>query len=297
MAFWWASQSKNYPEAISQGTLWTAPSKNGVLRRDRAIIKEIATGDVIFHYYAPFVRAVSVATAPHVPQMRPSGYPKMDDKQRDDGWVVTVDPVITDVRIHRDRIAKLLPHGAPGPLTFKGGPAQKYLSELTPEQGSRLLSEIDLDDPSAPATGDPFVPIEAITDADSRTWSRIEQRGLRRYLLAGRTHADCDLCGRQFPTALLVAGHIKPRAMCDNRERWNYPAVAMLTCLLGCDALFEHGYIAVDENGTIVAVRATELTALIEAREVLAGTKCPAFNARRAAAFRSHRSLHAARAD
>ena len=294
MAFWWASQGKNYPEAIAQGTLWTAPSKNGVLRRDRAIIKEIRSGDVVFHYYAPFVRAVSVATAPHIPRVRPTGYPKADDNQRDDGWVVTVDPVITDVRIHRDRIAELLPHGTPGPLTFKGGPAQKYLSELTSEQGSRLLSEIDLNDPSAPTSDDSMSPIDAITDAESRAWSRIEQRGLRRYLLAGRTLASCGLCGRHLPPALLVAGHIKPRAHCDNRERWNYPAVAMLSCLLGCDALFEHGYIAVDDDGMIVALRPTDAPALVEAREELAGTVCPAFDTLKAAAFRSHRDLHAA---
>ncbi|WP_141217254.1 hypothetical protein [Rhodococcus sp. 14-2470-1b] len=50
------------------------------------------------------------------------------------------------------------------------------------------------------------------------------------------------------------------------QERWGYPNVAMLACLLGCDALFEHGYITVDASGTIAERRPTTVDALANAR-------------------------------
>ena len=295
MAFWWASQGKNHPIAIKQGSLWTCPWSDGSLPTDRALIKKIQAGDVVFHYQGPYLRAVSVAVASFVPCLRPDGYPKGIDAHPDDGWLVTVNPVIQGLEIHRDRIAELLPHGSPGPLDKNGSPQQKYLSRLTQRDGDRLLEEIDLaalsvaaDLPANPAE---LYDHDRDTDAAARVWSRIEQRGLRSYLLAGRTEASCGLCGRLLPTALLVAGHIKPRAHCTNQERWNYGAIAMLACLFGCDALFEHGFIAVDEDGTIVEGRATTNRELTRASAELIGSTCPAFDEARADAFRAHREL------
>ncbi|WP_143546436.1 HNH endonuclease [Rhodococcus sp. 14-2496-1d] len=298
MAFWWASQGKNHTTAIRQGSLWTAPRIGGSLPTDRALIKHIAPGDVVFHYDGPYLRAVSVATTASVPCHRPDGYPKDIAAQPDDGWLVRVDPVIEGLAVHFERIAELLPHGSPGPLDKNGTPQQKYLSTLTAQQGALLLeeidlvlAEIDLDDPS-PSGESPSSPVNEETDAAALVWGRIEQRGLRRRLLDGRADAPCGLCGRLLPAALLVAGHIKPRAHCTNQERWDYPNVAMLACLLGCDALFEHGYITVDDSGTIVDGRPTAVDALVNARSALVGSPCPAFSPGRAASFKAHRQLH-----
>lgn len=295
MAFWWASQGKNHLVAIEQGSLWTCTWADGSLPTDRALIKKIHAGDIVFHYQGPFLRAISVAEGSFMPYPRPEGYPKGVDADPDDGWLVTVNPVIQGLEIHRSRVAELLPHGSPGPLDKNGSPQQKYLSRLTTLDGERLLTEVDLADPAATADL-PTNPTEADgedrdTDATARVWSRIEQRGLRNYLLAGRAEASCGICGRLLPTALLVAGHIKPRMHCTNQERWNYRAVAMLNCLLGCDALFESGYIAVDDTGTIVTGRPTANRELSDAAASLIGSRCPAFNDERASAFQAHRHL------
>lgn len=298
VAFWWASQGKNHPIAIQQGSLWTCTWADGSLPTDRALIKKIHSGDVVFHYQGPFLRAVSVADGSFVAYPRPDGYPKGIDADPDDGWLVTVKPVIQGLEIHRDRIAELLPHGSPGPLDKNGSPQQKYLSSLTPLDGNRLLAAVDLTDPSGttnmltnPAEMDSE---DRNTDAAARAWSRIEQRGLRNYLLASRTEASCGLCGRLLPAPLLVAGHIKPRAHCTNQERWDYRAIAMLTCLLGCDALFEHGYVAVDETGTIVSGRPTANHELLDAAADLIGTRCPAYSGETSSAFQAHRELRRA---
>jgi hypothetical protein len=62
----------------------------------------------------------------------------------------------------------------------------------------------------------------------------------------------CGLCGRDFPPALLVGAHIKKRAHCTEAERKDFDNVGMLACVLGCDSLFERGYVAVGEGGLIL---------------------------------------------
>lgn len=59
------------------------------------------------------------------------------------------------------------------------------------------------------------------------------------------------LCGEKYPARFLWASHIKKRAAATNQEARDIPRVAMLACVFGCDALFEDGFVSV-ENGTIV---------------------------------------------
>src|SRR4029450_12097955 len=56
-------------------------------------------------------------------------------------------------------------------------------------------------------------------DAQRTVKSRTEQAIVRKWLLAGRTHCACRICGHDYPAELLVAAHIKPRAECTQAER------------------------------------------------------------------------------
>ncbi|TKK86265.1 hypothetical protein FDA94_22360 [Herbidospora galbida] len=78
---------------------------------------------------------------------------------------------------------------------------------------------------------------------------RGEQALLRRLLISGG--ARCALCGAELPKALLVAAHIKRRTACDEREQRDLDNVAMLACTLGCDSLYEHGYIGISDAGVV----------------------------------------------
>lgn len=82
-------------------------------------------------------------------------------------------------------------------------------------------------------------------DGETVANSRKEQAFLRSYLLQGMTKGECVLCGRSFPTELLVAAHIKPRSECSRDEKLDFDNIAALMCVLGCDSLFEKGFVYV----------------------------------------------------
>ncbi|MET8197122.1 hypothetical protein ABZU22_25225 [Micromonospora sp. NPDC005222] len=81
---------------------------------------------------------------------------------------------------------------------------------------------------------------------------RGEQPALRRRLLGSMSEAECAICGEVYPARFLWAAHIKPRSVCTNSERRDLSHVGMLACVFGCDALFETGYVSVNEDGHIV---------------------------------------------
>ncbi len=120
---------------------------------------------------------------------------------------------------------------------------------------------------------------------------RGEQAALKRRLLPGAT-GECALCGRVLPGALLIGAHIKKRAMCTDDEKRDLANIAMLACTLGCDSLYEHGYISVAEGGTIqaspLAADIAEVDTHIHTR--LAGRTVTWWNPKREPYFRWHRN-------
>ncbi|MEC5318743.1 HNH endonuclease signature motif containing protein [Brenneria populi subsp. brevivirga] len=85
-------------------------------------------------------------------------------------------------------------------------------------------------------------------DLDSTRKRRAEQNFLRAYLLKGKESGQCVICGSTLPENLLIAAHIKKRADCTFEEKLDFNAIAGLMCKLGCDVLFEQGYIYVSER-------------------------------------------------
>jgi hypothetical protein len=94
-------------------------------------------------------------------------------------------------------------------------------------------------------------PFQGALDRLISARQRREQAQLRRSLLRGRAEAPCALCGESFPARFLWASHIKKRARAKDEEARDLPNIAMLACIFGCDALFEDGYIGV-ENGKVI---------------------------------------------
>ncbi|MDT0202739.1 hypothetical protein [Nocardioides sp. AE5] len=130
------------------------------------------------------------------------------------------------------------------------------------------------------------------TDVAALSRVRAEQRYLRQYLLGGASEAGCDLCGRLLPSSLLVAAHIVPRRELNGAQRLDFSRAAMLACALGCDALFEYGYLTVGSDGVVQAGKQSSAAVAVAVDE-LSGRKCTAFNENTAANFDRHAQMHA----
>ncbi|MFF7193769.1 hypothetical protein ACFZAM_08685 [Streptomyces sp. NPDC008079] len=88
------------------------------------------------------------------------------------------------------------------------------------------------------------------TDALVSVLARKEQGKLRQRVMGHAAIVTCQLCGRALPRRLVHAAHVKRRSAATHMERNNIHN-AMRACVGGCDALFEYGYIYVDDTGYI----------------------------------------------
>ncbi|RAO23336.1 hypothetical protein MED15_01176 [Micromonospora noduli] len=125
--------------------------------------------------------------------------------------------------------------GSPPVISFQAGAAIESDASPTP--------------PTDKVAADPFT---GSLEKPFAGTQRGEQPALRRRLLGSMSEAECAICGETYPARLLWAAHIKPRSICTDAERRDLSHVGMLACVFGCDALFETGYISVNENGQIV---------------------------------------------
>lgn len=168
---------------------------------------------------------------------------------------------------------------------------------LAPDHSDTILEALDI----APTVG-AMLPAESevqiartalenlqgALDLPASTRRRAEQALLRKILLGGRRVEACAICARTLPVDLLVIGHIRKRHSCDGTQKRD-EANAMPVCLLGCDKLFENGYIHVDGAGLIQASNGwLRLPPLDQVVSALVGKKCLAWNNRSAPYFKWH---------
>ena len=130
--------------------------------------------------------------------------------------------------------------------------------------------------------------VDQIQDLDSVSTAivRKEQGLLRKKLLGNSFAGRCGICGKEYPVQFLVAAHIKKRAECSDVEKADIPAIAMPMCLLGCDALYEKGYVTV-VNGQVLSAP-TAHTGLGSLLQTVSGNDCAYWNADNADYFAWH---------
>ncbi|WP_188309115.1 hypothetical protein [Streptomyces sp. CBMA123] len=105
-------------------------------------------------------------------------------------------------------------------------------------------------DPQADANAATATAYDGELERTATSARRGEQAALKRHLLPGPTE-ECALCGRTLPAGFLIAAHITKRAICTDDEKRDFATIAMVACSLGCDSLYERGYITVTDTGHI----------------------------------------------
>ena len=125
-------------------------------------------------------------------------------------------------------------------------------------------------------------------DREHSANGRAEQGFLRWQLFRGAEEGACCLCARRLPTSLLVASHIKPRSECSRSERLDAKNIVFGLCLLGCDALYERGLVAVRASGQICFSKADTGRCLNRMLRTLSRRKCAAWSEANAKYFEWH---------
>lgn len=129
---------------------------------------------------------------------------------------------------------------------------------LNEDKSQRALALLDLDIPIEEeelSEGDLIQRLADLlnTEKDVVTKTRLEQEILRKILHGHKKINTCGICNKKYPVSFLVTAHIKKRARCTMEERKN-KHIVMPMCKMGCDELFEKGYISVSK-GKVVAVK------------------------------------------
>lgn len=88
---------------------------------------------------------------------------------------------------------------------------------------------------------------EEETDENCESTRRKEHGLLQSWLFNGKDTEVCAICGDRFHVDALVTAHKKKRAICTTAERLD-PHIVMPACALGCDFLYERGYIYVQDG-------------------------------------------------
>ena len=123
-----------------------------------------------------------------------------------------------------------------------------------------LESEIFIEETSKDDAEQALNRLEGLQDSETEITSlRRKEQGYLRKLLFGRKTIDiCACCNKELPVSLLVTAHIKKRALCNLTEKLDkYIVIPM--CKLGCDEIFEKGYISVKE-GKFISLNKTPST-------------------------------------
>lgn len=154
------------------------------------------------------------------------------------------------------------------------------------EPGVEVLLELAAVNPADEALSEADA-AEQETDVLRSVFVRREQAWLRRRKFGNAEELICAICRRTLPARVVHAAHIKRREKANYAERMD-PANIMGACTLGCDTLFEFGFIYVDEEGYIrVASHAPPV--LGEMASGFEGTRCDAFSQNSSVYFAYHR--------
>lgn len=294
LSYWWVNQGENFERAIKAHTLWTLQDRGGIWSSGRKEIFELRPGDIVIHHARKAIRAVSQFAEAATSATRPAeNPPRPGESWSDVGQRVELD-ILHPVTIPQTQYATFISHGSgtTGPLGVDGIAKRRYLEQIDTRTAHAILAACGVEAPDLAPLPSAWADGIDATDSEALTKARLEQSKLRAFLLGTSPTATCDLCGRILPIDLIVAAHIQLRSKLTDQQRLQFKAVAMLACTLGCDALYEAGYITVNSNGIVTAGKPPLTQALSKAVTGLAGRTCPRHNHLTAAHFAArHDSL------
>ena len=300
--FWWVNQGRSYARELDLGIAW-APmlTDKGRKQHHWERMDLVQRGDIVVHDAEGQSRAISrVLVGSHS-----ACNPHSGDDWGQAGRELKLAYEVLDVALTLDSLPKDLRqvHAVYGsPFDRFGSVNLGYFFDLPNEIGIWIMDEVGLvakpgdalvDSPPGGEEQNYETVIVVGPDGEVTVKTRAEHHQLKKHLFKGKLQSECAMCGRTLPLNLLVTAHIKQRSKCSKAERVD-PHVVMAACVLGCDALFEKGFISVGPDGFLAAgPRSATAPALVEHVNGLVGNQVPIFGPSNSKYFAWHKGTHA----
>lgn len=140
--------------------------------------------------------------------------------------------------------------------------SEVFIEEITEETFKEVLSKLES--------------LEE-TETEITSTRRLEQGYLKKNLFGKKIIGTCACCKKEYPVSYLITAHIKKRTFCKPNERKDLNVV-MPMCKMGCDELYEKGYISVS-NGLFVDMAKTPNSSELQKYiNQISGSKCDFYN-------------------
>lgn len=271
MNYWWVNQNQSHTYEINGGYMWSPKTnKNGARNTFYDNMERVKSGDIVFSFIGGRIPYLGIITSHGYSEPKPD-LGSAGDLWNDDGWMVNVDyrSLKNPIRPkdHINVLRPLLPNKY-SPLQQNGNGNQVvYLAAVNSGLAEKLLELIGEDaKPIITAamdhTGESKTDREAIedriqkaikrsslttTEKETLVKSRIGQGRFREDVLS--EHVRCPFTG-VHNHKFLRAGHLKPWAKCDNRERVDPLNGLPLSPV--ADLLIDQGFVSFDDTGAAI---------------------------------------------
>ena len=271
MNYWWVNQNQTHRQEVGGGYMWSPKlNSDGGYNHFYNNMTLVRPGDIVYSFFGTKIQYIGTITSCGYSYGKPDEFGSSGDYWNKDGWRVDVDyEKLESVISPRDYISQLrdyLPKKY-SPLRSDGQGNQIYLTYIPDNLANKLNeligSEIQgIEVNSLQFIGDDQTEIDAvekqqvreiqqsdieITEKESLVKSRIGQGKFRDDVL--ELYQKCPFTKITNPK-LLRAGHLKPWAECDNRERLDpYNGLALTPTF---DLLVDRGYLSFENNGDLI---------------------------------------------
>ena len=294
MRYWWVSQNQTFGHEVPGGYLWSPKvNSNGSTSHYYECMREVNRGDLIFSFCDKKIAAIGFARGPACTCPKPTEFGSAGANWNQVGWRVDVAFHILRKPIKpRDHMGTLAPLLSKkfAPIRLNGTGNQMYLTGISKEFGQALVDRIG---PDAYA----FVADRALIVSDQegtnknmpndydllRQWDGVQidkinkdstltttekeeviksRRGQGNF--KNRVYAIESQCRvtKVDKSEHLIASHIKPWRVSDNKERLDGENGLLLTPSI--DHLFDRGYISFRSSGTLLVSPTAHLPTLIK---------------------------------
>lgn len=179
-----------------------------------------------------------------------------------------------------------------GKVTMDIGFTEKQIQRWTSE-GVEYFPMFDKEFQNHDSTGTQSDPVwEGKFEGETLIEYRREQNEIRKQIFGDSSISECSICRKTYPIGLIWASHIKKRSICDDHEKGDISNICVPMCKMGCDDLFEKGFIVVKDGLIKINETKTFTPDLKDKVNPLLGTQCTVWGEKNKTYFEWHYDHH-----